>query len=100
ATDHRRLPPAAASSGIDGTGHCPARSRCPGVVPAATLAQNWRPPPSGYNCLGNQRRDQLALLGSGDDAGAFSPFTRHGLINLPAPGCPSGLTIQAVIWST
>jgi hypothetical protein len=47
--------------------------------------------------LKHQRRHQFAVLGSGDDAGAFPPFARHRLINPFAPGCAAILTIQAVI---
>jgi hypothetical protein len=47
--------------------------------------------------LKDQRRDQLAVLGSGDDAGAFPPFAGHGLINPLASGRATGLTTQAVI---
>ncbi len=47
--------------------------------------------------LKDQRRDQLALLGGGDDAGALPPFARYGLINPLTPGRASVFTIQAVI---
>jgi hypothetical protein len=40
---------------------------------------------------------RFALLGGGNDAGAFPPFARHRLINPLAPGCASIFTIQAVI---
>ena len=45
----------------------------------------------------HQRGDKLALLGSGDDAGAFPALARHRRIDPFAPGCPAMLTIQAVI---
>jgi len=47
--------------------------------------------------LEDQRGDQLALLGSGDDAGALPPLARHGLINPFAPRRASVFTIQPVI---
>ena len=51
----------------------------------------------GATALKHQRGDQLAVLGGGDDAGAFPPFARHRLVNPFAPGCPSLFTIQAVV---
>ena len=51
----------------------------------------------GATALKDQRGDQLALLGSGDDAGAFPPLARHGLVDPFAPGRTAKLTIQAVI---
>jgi hypothetical protein len=47
--------------------------------------------------LKDQRRDQLAPLGSRDNAGAFPPFARHGFINPLAPGGAALFTLQAVI---
>jgi len=47
--------------------------------------------------LKDQRCDQFALLRGRDNAGAFPPFARHGLVN-PLPfGGAARLTIQAVI---
>ena len=45
----------------------------------------------------HQRGDKLALLGSGDDAGAFPALARHGLVNPFPQGGQAILTIQAVI---
>ena len=42
------------------------------------------------------RRDQLALLGGGNDAGAFPPLARHGLVNPLALGGAAAFTTQAV----
>jgi hypothetical protein len=47
--------------------------------------------------LKDQRRDQSALLGSGDNAGAFPAFARHRLVNPLASGRTAAFTIQAVI---
>ena len=47
--------------------------------------------------LKDQRRNQLVLLGSRNDTGAFPPFARHRLINPFAPRRTAMLTIQAVI---
>jgi len=47
--------------------------------------------------LKHQRGHQLALLRSGNDAGALVPFARHSLINPFAPRRAFLLTIQAVI---
>jgi len=47
--------------------------------------------------LKHQRRHQLVLLGSGNDAGAFPPSACYGLINPLASGRASVFTIQAVI---
>ena len=47
--------------------------------------------------LKDQRRDQLVLLGSRNDAGTFPPFAGYGLINPLASGRASVFTIQAVI---
>jgi hypothetical protein len=51
----------------------------------------------GATALKHQRGDKLALLGSGDDAGAFPALARHRLIDPFAPGCPAIFTIQTVI---
>jgi hypothetical protein len=51
----------------------------------------------GATALKHQRGGQLAVLGSRDDAGAFPPFARHGLINPLASGGASVFTIPAVI---
>ena len=51
----------------------------------------------GATALKHQRGDQLAVLGGGDDAGAFPPFARHRLVNPLAPGRTARLTKQAVI---
>ena len=47
--------------------------------------------------LKHQRGHQLAVLRGRNDAGAFPPFARHGLINPLAPGRAAILTIQAAI---
>ena len=47
--------------------------------------------------LEHQRGHQFALAGGPNDAGAFPPFARHGLINPLTPECPAMFTIQAVI---
>ena len=41
--------------------------------------------------------DELALLRSGDDAGAFPSLARHGLVDPLAPRRTTKLTIQAMI---
>jgi len=51
----------------------------------------------GATALKHQRGDEPALLGGGDDAGAFPPLARHGLVNPFAAGRAPGFTIQAVI---
>ena len=47
--------------------------------------------------LKDQRRDQLVISGSRNDAGAFPPFAAHLLINPLTPQGAARLTIQAVI---
>jgi len=47
--------------------------------------------------LKHQWGNQLVLSGDRDDAGAFPPLARYGLINALAPGRASVFTIQAVI---
>jgi hypothetical protein len=44
-----------------------------------------------------KRRHKLAILGGGDDAGAFTPLARHLLINALALGGAAIFTVQAVI---
>ena len=46
------------------------------------------------------RRDELALVGSGNEAGAFPPLARYRLINPFAPGRSTPLTVQAMIHTT
>jgi len=47
--------------------------------------------------LKRQRRDQLAVPESANDAGAVPAFARHGFVNPFAPWRTAKLTIQAVI---
>jgi hypothetical protein len=47
--------------------------------------------------LEHQRGNQLAILGSRNNAGSFPPFARHGLINPLTPGGAAILTIQPVV---